>query len=115
MGSESVKTAGDSGQACDLTDVSVEELRGSSSQGLLEARKKSDEQGVLQSSELQIIRNTSYWFCLTLCKEAGREREEEFLKSDHTTRSVPGTAIELTNSLGHSFETYHSMCGYPKS
>lgn len=38
MGSESVKTAGDSGQACDLTDVSVEELRGSSSQGLLEAR-----------------------------------------------------------------------------
>lgn len=38
MGSELVKTAGDSGQSCGLTDVSVEELRGSSSQGLLEAR-----------------------------------------------------------------------------
>lgn len=70
---------------------------------------------MLQSSELQIIRNTLYCFCLTLCKEAGREREEEFLKSDHMTCSVPGTAFELTNSLGYSSETSHSTCGYPKS
>lgn len=45
MGSESVKTAGDSGQACDLTDVSVEELRGSSSRDCLRRGKRATSRG----------------------------------------------------------------------